>query len=143
MLEKLPDIINPVHPEQWGKDHNDLMMYLESTCVDLGGTINNQKMRSDLRIHPEFLNRGNQHMNKRLPTRLKDGLKEDHDDWSCLDDLNTFGYVEAFRDFAAHVPLIYVQITDSGWELAGRLRRERAERNSVMRSNAGHRLEEA
>lgn len=107
-----------IPPAEWGHDHYSTLAYIETVCVDNKGRINAVKMRSD---------------GKTYPTRLREGKEEpDHSDWDCLRDMEaagllTFGRVdhaELRRRKPSQVRVLShdVELTDLGYEVAGRLR---------------------
>ena len=116
----------PIKAAQWGRDHQSLMLYLETVCVDHDGwllhhTYAKEKLRCDPERHPLQAYRGV------VPsgTRLFNGsVVEDHDDWDCLDDLIAAGYVENVG--TGIDPRI--KFSKRGWSYAHRLRREKAKR---------------
>lgn len=121
----------PVPVEQWGTDHLSTMTYIETVCVDQGGKIAPNKMRTKrsriLRGEVPMLSSLDLEMFGTLEepeTRLAGGktLKR-HDDWDCLDDLEAEGLVENLG--TGMNPKL--ALTDAGWKLAGALRRARAE----------------
>ena len=121
--------------ERWGRDHWSTFAYLETRVVDGNGLIDNRKMRCAARLHREFahvdpvlgrLQDGGKH-----PTRLKDGEIENHDDWSCLEDMVEAGLIEAWwtpnplnRPFGGAKAKI--ELTEMGFVCAGLLREYKA-----------------
>lgn len=120
--------------EKWGKDHWSTLAYLETVVVDHRGRIDNRKMRTDPRLHREFYSQppGMSISESGYPTRLKDGEKlEDHDDWSCLEDMVKKGLVRAWfcekkSDSFFDKSFARVELTEFGWRVAHSLRRHRA-----------------
>lgn len=97
--EYLPDGNDYVPIEKWGKDHWSTLAYLECRTVDQHGIVNNKNMRCNPRIHREFMNSARQHSGKKYPTILKSGEKlEQHDDWSCVEDMVAAGLIRAYFD---------------------------------------------
>jgi hypothetical protein len=97
-----------VPPDKWGKDHKSTLLYAESRAVDHRG----QLSESDPRMRMDW---------QKYPTTLADGMEiVGHDDYMCLEDAKAAG----FLTYEGGV----VKFTESGWEYAGKLRRERAER---------------
>lgn len=83
--------------EKWGRDHWSTLLYVEHCAVNLGGNLNNDKMRCNPRVHREFMNSGNHHSSKEYPTRLAGGEEAtSHDDWSCVEDMCAAGLIRAW-----------------------------------------------
>ena len=81
----------------WGKDHWSTFAYAETRCVDFGGVLQNERMRTHARRHPLFLSRrglGAHAAGDQYPTRLKEEELPHHDDWDCLHDLETQGLLK-------------------------------------------------
>jgi len=121
--------------EQWGKDHWSTFAYLETRAVDDGGMIDNRKMRCNARLHREFANIGPGHSivdGKKYPTLLMGGKElENHDDWSCLEDMVAEDLIEAWHCikypnevFANSIAKI--ALTELGWFIVGQLRHHKA-----------------
>lgn len=91
----VPELDQPgaVPMKDWGKDHWSTFAYIETRIVDYGGVPNREHMRCNAKIHPGLTNSANRMFSsdKEYPTRLKTGQKQDHDDWSCLDDAESAG----------------------------------------------------
>lgn len=70
---------------RWGTDHWSTLLYLESVVVDNEGKVNNNKMRCHPRLHRKFAH----HLSgEDFPgTRVQGGVIEQHDDWSCVEDM--------------------------------------------------------
>ena len=87
-----PDGDDYISMERWGHDHWSVLGYLETRIVDNHGVIRNQQMRCTTRLHRAFAHAvdGAAH-----PTRLREGVVENHDDWSCLEDMVAAGLVVA------------------------------------------------
>lgn len=109
--------------EKFGLDHWSTLLYVECRCVDHDGKPRLENMRCDRSRHPMFGDgRG-----ACLPTRLAGGEELfEHDDWDCVDDLEKAGIV---LNVGTGVNPRW-KLTDLGWEIAGRLRRNRAEGKS-------------
>jgi len=103
-VEPPPAKPEPVPIAFWGKDHFSALAYVETRCVDFKGTVNNQHMRADPKLHPGLCDARNYaegyegdapptRRGSKVPaTRLKGGIaKENHDDWSCLEDMEAAG----------------------------------------------------
>jgi len=77
----------------FGKDHWSTFGYIETRCVDHGGSPQRESMRCHANRHPMLVGRngdGSAH-----PTRLKgDKTLTHHDDWDCVDDLAREGLLE-------------------------------------------------
>lgn len=100
-------------PEKaFGRDHWSILVYAETRAVDHGGALDIRHLRR---------NDGGEY-----PTRVAQGYDGEvptgHNDFDCLDDLDDAGYLD-FRRAS-----LLVALTDKGWQKAGELRRERAER---------------
>lgn len=122
--------------ERWGRDHWSALMYLETRATDAGGVIDNRRMRCNARLHREFANvRAPGYPivdGKQYPTRLRDGEIENHDDWSCLEDLISAGLIEGW--YRVKYPaeafgnsIARIELTELGWWVAAQLRRHKAE----------------
>ncbi len=106
-----------IPPRMWGKDHWSTFAFVDSWCGNAGGTFEIWKKRHHMRTNPElhpelgslhfgapgvaFDNSGRDGFTRasptleEYPTRLRGGLtKKNHDDWSCLQDLERRGLVE-------------------------------------------------
>lgn len=120
-----------VSVEDWGKDHWSTFLYLETCAVDFKGAINNEYMRCNSDLHPEFHNAACNLMSRNYPTRLTHGRTRDgHDDWSCLEDLMSAGLVQAwtykYRTKNIGGGKVKVALTDKGWQVVGELRAYKA-----------------
>jgi hypothetical protein len=94
--------------EDWGQDHQTLLMYVESRCTDNSGVPDNRHLRPV----------GND-------TRLPGGkVLAEHSDSDCLDDFEAAGLL--IRHGTGINPVF--ELTDAGWEQAWKLRRARADR---------------
>jgi len=120
-----------IPPTEWGKDHWSTLAYLEYRTVDDGGKIDNRKMRVDPRLHREFATDMQIRLGGKYPTILKDGQREGHDDWSCLEDMVIAGLLRAWwkettsrRVFDCCVAR--VELTDYGRIVAHALRQHKA-----------------
>jgi len=117
-MSKMP---RPIPIEMWGKDHWSTFAYIETRCVDHRGIPELSKMRCDNDVHPHLRdNRIPSIMaDKKYPTRLKHGQTvEDHDDWSCAEDMEDYGLL--VNDGTGVHPIFIM--TERGKELAGQLR---------------------
>ncbi len=106
---------------RWGKDHWSTLTYLETLAVDNKGMAipNLERMRCDINVHPGLGNSANHHFpGKAYPTRLKDGPITDHDDWSCVEDMEAAGLVE-WKGTGINPIIVF---TDLGMKVAAALR---------------------
>lgn len=100
------------------------MLYVEARCVDHGGRLDHENMRTNFTTHPLLRNDAYGRKGPWKPsygTRLDNGKTlPDHDDWDCLDELDDLGLVVI-------VSLVngFVQMTDKGREMVSELRRKR------------------
>lgn len=122
---------NPTIPPAWfGKEHWSLLGYLETRCVDhrIGrgpfASIDREHLRCDPARHPGLTNSANaSRPDAKYKTRLAEWIElPDHDDWDCLDDLETAGLVETGG--TGINPSI--KMTKLGSEVAGKLREHKA-----------------
>ena len=118
------EVPQPVPVSMWAKDHWSTFAYIETRCVDHKGIPAREHMRCDIELHPGL---GHHRMGlppsgvttERYPTRLRDGvLLHDHDDWSCVDDMEAAGLLK-WEGTGIHP--IFV-LTEKGKTVAGRLR---------------------
>ena len=83
---------------QWGRDHWSTFAYLETVVVDHRGIPNLNRMRCNHELHPGLTNWNpiaGVIDGSKYPTRLKGGVEiNDHDDWSCVEDMESEGLVE-------------------------------------------------
>ncbi len=86
----------------WGKEHWALLGYVETRCVDnkirpktSWAELDRNHMRCDVDRHPQHANSANRSVpSKKYPTRLAEGIElKDHDDYDCLDDLESHGLI--------------------------------------------------
>lgn len=129
---------NPIH--RWGRDHWTVLLLIETICVDKRGEPDLRRFRTNPARHPGLLSPdvriagGGWEPKYATRLRTEDGLvlgsqpDPDHDDWDCVEDLVEAGMV-VWGGTGMH-PIF--QLTDSGWDLAGRLRRHRAEQPSTV-----------
>ena len=121
--------------ERWGKDHWSTLVYLETCAVDARGMIENRRMRCNARLHRPFV--GLMFDNEiqdgsKYPTRLTDNAELDnHDDWSCLEDMVKLGLIEVEwkvkdRRKAFGGCVARVKFTDKGLEVSSAIRRHKA-----------------
>lgn len=122
--------------DRWGKDHWSVLAYAETCAVDAHGVLANAKMRCNSRLHRVFVyvdGLGVMHDGAAYPTRLKNETQDQHDDWSCLEDLAAAGYVKiqwrnkyrgnsrVFGDGEARITL-----TPQGLQVSSELRNHKA-----------------
>jgi hypothetical protein len=120
--------------EQWGHDHWSTLAYLETCAVDDRGIISNAHMRCNSRLHRAFVyitGLGTVIEGAQYPTRLKDNKAlENHDDWSCLEDMVKAGLLTA--EYQVRYSRIFgnsvarVHLTPLGIDLAAQLRTHKA-----------------
>lgn len=96
---------NPVNVDEFGKDHYSLLMYVEGRTVDHHGVLEHDHLRCSSKRHPLLLNAGslayrlggmNDAANYPTILRRVDGekrVRENHDDYDCLDDLVRAGWL--------------------------------------------------
>lgn len=108
--------------ELFGKDHWSTLAYIEVRCTDYRGTVQLPQMRYDQNLHPQFHSHKNGDGGK-YPTRLKDGsLQYEHDDWSCVEDMEKAGYLK-WGGTGLH-PVF--SLTKKGRSIANQLREHKA-----------------
>lgn len=106
--------------ERFGKDHWSTFGYLASCVVGNEGHINRDKMRTDHDLHPGLAGaycKAFGTKSCKYPTRLRGGELQDHDDWSCFEDLQEAGLVN--WEGTGINPT--VSLTPQGWEMARKL----------------------
>jgi hypothetical protein len=109
---------------QFGKDHWSTFAYIETRLVDYKGVLNRDHMRcKSNRI--AFHNAANAMVGAaNYPTKLKGGvLLDDHDDWDCVDDLESAGFL---RWEGTGVNPVF-KLTELGQKVAQQLRAHKAE----------------
>lgn len=108
--------------EQWGKDHWSLLAYVECCAVEKRGILARSKMRCNESQRPLLHSRRVcSTWESKYSTRLKDGNTiEGHDDWDCLEDLESAGFLEIISLSNPRVSL-----TDKGFEAAAALRKHK------------------
>lgn len=125
--------------EKFGKDHYSTLAYLETVAVDANGKIHTARMRCNPRVHRLYAydtGLGIQRWDPKYGTVLKDKtILEDHDDWSCLEDMANAGWLiivsegerkpgEPFTLSKKNPPQI--SLTPKGFAVAAALRQHRA-----------------
>lgn len=114
--------------EKWGQDHWSTFAYLESRAVNYRGEIDNRNMRCNNKLHRSFAHH-HAPSNKEYPTRLKDSELQNHDDWSCLEDMVAENLIRAWFYRPMGEPFggkAKIMLTDKGLLLAGLLRSHKA-----------------
>ena len=109
-----------VPPTDWGKDHWSTLVFLETAAVDNKGLVQNAHMRTHPRLHPKYAHIGS---TGEYPTRLRDGELEDHDDWSCMEDMIDAGMMTA----QMRAKSVWVSFTRYGIDVAGAARAFKAQ----------------
>lgn len=126
--------------QDWGKDHWSTLAYLETRAVESGGIIENKRMRCNSRLHREFV-----HVDQigdtrfvppfsdgsKYPTIARNGQIQNHDDWSCLEDIAAAGLIKASYRVVERNEMFgnsqaKVEFTDLGYKIAGMLREHKA-----------------
>jgi hypothetical protein len=109
-------------PALFGRDHWTTLLYLEHCITDHQGEPEREKMRCSVKRHPMLA--APHHTEPCHPTRLRDNvLLDSHDDWDCAHDMVNAGWLEELGT-SMHPRF---QLTDLGWQVAGAVRRLRAE----------------
>ncbi len=113
---------------RWGKDHWSTFAYIETRTVDYKGILNNRHMRANPRLHREFAHIQD---GKDYPTIIKGGdVIENHDDWSCLEDMVANDLVRVWvKQVETRVfnnSLARVELTETGRWVANQLREHKA-----------------
>lgn len=131
--EYIPEGDGYITMDKWGKDHVTTLLYLESTAVDNNGVILNTRMRCNARLHRHFANVGPWGLmdGGKYPTRLAEGkLQEDHDDWSCAEDMAKAGLIRLYSRVINNEVFGNcegkVEFTDLGMYLAAKIRKHKA-----------------
>lgn len=118
--------------ERWGKDHWATLAYLECRVVDNRGIVKNEHMRCEPRLHREFAHSPMLMAvsDKKYPTILNDGEINNHDDWSCLEDMVAAGLLRAWWKQIRRQPFgnskAKVELTERGETICGELRKHKA-----------------
>jgi len=123
-----PKIPRPVPPEFWGRNHWNLLAYVETRCVDYKGIVTCLHMRVHIDRHKDLIKNEapifTERAEKRLPTMLKDGVElSNHDDYDCIDDLIAAGLI---KPLGRDVQFTVFSMTEQGWKAAHLLRQHRA-----------------
>jgi hypothetical protein len=115
------DDAGPITVDRFGTDHWKLLLYVETRCVDYGGVLDHDHMRASSTANPEhvvYSATGTLMDGAKYPTRLANGeTQENHDDWSCLTDLEEAGFLEIIYWTAG-----MVRMTPLGRQVAAALR---------------------
>ncbi len=84
--------------EKFGKDHWSTFGYVGCRVTSNKGIPDRQHMRCDADLHPGLAHNGRGGelpIQRKYPTILRGGVEQaDHDDWSCVDDLEAAGLVK-------------------------------------------------
>ena len=127
--------VPPISMEKWGKDHWSTLAYLETRAVDHKGKLDNRQMRCDPRIHRSLANlsplSGEVMDGGKYPTRLRVGTQDNHDDWSCVEDMESAGLLhhvtyKTTDKRAFGFAEATIQFTEKGSAIAGQLRAHKA-----------------
>jgi len=132
--------VSPVQVKDFGKDHWSLLAYVETTVVDnqkapgVGG-IDPNKLRCNANTHSELMG----HLQRRMPTwepkygtRLRGFWNKDkttnptrqisdHDDWDCLENLETCGFIEILSLVNG-----FIRLTPEGMSVCQQIREHKA-----------------
>jgi len=115
-----------VREEEFGPEHERLILFIETVCVEDRGYPDVRRMSCNPERHPERRTALMPDWKPSYSTTLRDGSRIDgHDDWDSIEDLLRSGLI-AWRGTGAHPRF---ELTDKGWERAHALRRARAERS--------------
>ncbi len=106
----------------WGRDHWSTFSYIGYVIVHYQGVPTKARMRTDADLHPGLIGaqqlRGIQYRDTKHPTRLKGGIElDDHDDWSCVEDMVGLGLVE-WNGTGMHPKFDFTKV---GWTLHERV----------------------
>lgn len=133
-----------IHMADFGEDHWLLLMYLEQVCVDDHGDIDARKMRSyyDDRFAPA--SQPSKKWKKSMSTKQRDGtLVDGHDAWDCLQELRGAGWILSQGDEGSGgrwLTNTEVEMTQTGWRVAGWLRQHKASGQSLKDFNLAQTL---
>lgn len=126
-----------IPPERWGKDHWSTFLYIETRCVDYGGKINNDHMRTKQDKHPNLVGEAQTSLGvvqRNCATRLKNYFNDksdkldDHDDWDCVVDMTAAGLLECSDVNSINKKLDFVfKMTVLGYEVIMSLRKHKAD----------------
>lgn len=94
---------SPIPIEKFGEDHWNMLIHVETRCVEYDGFLERVHLRTDGKEHPTVLKGGEE-----VP---------DHSDLHCIQDLVTAGLLEDRG---------HLQLTDLGWRVFCELRRHLA-----------------
>lgn len=126
----IPEGDDYIPVSDWGQDHWSVFAYLETCVIDHAGIVDNRRMRCNSRLHRTLANLnpwGQVIEGAASPTRLRHGVLDKHDDWSCLEDIIYAGYMTAQIGIAYPTRVFgsdqaRVQLTPAGWRIAHALR---------------------
>ena len=114
-----------VLPEQFGADHERLLLFIEGICVSDRGYPDPRSMSCNQARHPERATSLTPPWKDAYSTKLTDGTAvPGHDDWDSAEDLIAAGLVQWCGTGAQP----RFELTDAGWARAHELRRARAKR---------------
>jgi hypothetical protein len=108
--------IEPIPISQWSRDHWSLLGYVAAM---FDGELNRERMRCNHDKHPFMAHRGG--WDDACSTRLREGFVIGHDDWDCMEDLESEGLVAIQSMINCRV-----RLTEKGNQLAFRLREHKA-----------------
>lgn len=122
--ETSPPDLRRIPMDEWGRDHWSTLAYIETRCVDYKGRIDIRNMRCNGVRHPGLAHLAVTFDQFEHPSILHGGKTEpEHDDWDCLYDMEAVGLLV---DNGTGINAL-VALTETGWAMAHRLRRYRAE----------------
>ena len=115
-----------IGPQRWGRDHWNVLCYIETCCVDGTGRPDPRSVQTNHARHPHMGNPldGSTH-GIRLNGEVLPGA--DYDEWDCLDDLEVFGLIE---NVGTGLNRRY-RMTPTGQALAAQVRAHRANGGGV------------
>ena len=109
-----------IPPSEWGRDHWSTLLYIETRAVAYRGGIDRRHLRINGARHPGLAHVRGDFVH---PTRLRAGrIEPEHDDWDCVEDMVAAEMVEIGGTGLSPI----MRLTDFGWQVASRLRRDRA-----------------
>lgn len=109
--------------QSFGRDHWNLLAYVEVRNVDNCGVLEPRHMRCNPERHPGLNLNGLTWMDA-WSTRLKETTWAGHDDWDCVDDLIGAG-LAAYSDGSGTGIHPVVKLTPQGIDMAHALRRHK------------------
>lgn len=115
----------PIPVSEWGRDHWSTFAYIETRIESFGGAPDMNHLRTDPKRHPWLVGHlvrrfemPTEDVGAKYPTQLRDGVREHHDDWDCLDDAVSAGLLAHVGTGANPV----YEMTDAGALAANALR---------------------